>query len=316
MASQDSATPPTSPGPANSTFPAIARSRQQLLESGFYLADDDVIKNVEWVRQGRSHYLATLQEDASENSHTTPHELADLSAIVYIDSHNFYLTADGGYRKGMGIYQHLHEVKPSCTVTAPPMDPVKNDFSSVTNNLRILMQKVGTPGYEKGKGFLYHENSSPTPTHFKIRHCLFEPLTNENKGQSILDLINLRNGDDFLPQKFPVTQQDTREELFELQKTHRMVPLQARGDDGYMLSPFDYRAQLENAIVELQFNLSHWPISPRAGSSGKDSFTADIVQIRILVPPPPPVSNSPSKRKIPAYIDPQSSASPRKKRET
>ncbi|KAI5997520.1 hypothetical protein EDD15DRAFT_2246141, partial [Pisolithus albus] len=206
---------------------------------------------------------------------------------------------------------------------APPMNPVNADFCTATKNLRLLMQKVGTPGYEKGRGFLFYENSSPTPTHFKIRHCLFEAITNENRGQSILDLVTLRNGDDFLPQNYPVAQQQTRDEqqkirdeLFDLQKTHRLVPLQARGEDGYILSPSDYRTQLENAIVELQFNLWHWPITPRGGSSGKDSFTADIVQIRTLVPPPPPVSNSPSKRKIPAYVDPESSACARKKRET
>lgn len=91
--------------------------------------------------------------------------------------------------------------------------------------------------------------------------------------------------------------------------------MQARGEDGYILSPSAYKSHLENAIVELQFNLWHWPIAPRGAPTGKDSFTVDIVQIRVLVPPPPPVSNSPTKRKIPAYVDPESSASACKKRE-
>lgn len=124
---------------------------------------------------------------------------------------------------------------------------------------------------------------------------------------------HLRDGEDFLPQNFRLTQEETCNELFELQKTHRA--LQARGEDGYILSPTAYRSHLENAVVELQFNLWHWPITPRSGSTGKDSFTADIVQIRVLVPPLPPVSNSPMKRKIAAYVDPESSASARKKRD-
>lgn len=316
MASEASDSPSASPTPAISTSSRISRCREQLLNSGFYLADDNVIKDVEWVRQGRSHYLATIEEKSAEDSRSAPRELAELSAIVFIDSKNYWLTSDGGYRKGVGMWHHLYDVKPSCTVSEPPMNPAKVDFSAAMKNLRILMQKIGTPGYEKGKGFLFYDNSSPTPTRFKIRHCLFEPVTDDNRGQSILDVVNLHNGEDFLPQKIRLTQEETRDELFDLQKTHRMVPLQARGEDGYILSPTAYRSHLENAVVELQFNLWHWPITPRGGSTGKDSFTADIVQIRALVPPPPPVSNSPTKRKIAAYVDPESSASACKKRET
>ncbi|KIK14161.1 hypothetical protein PISMIDRAFT_117515 [Pisolithus microcarpus 441] len=281
MPSEQTHFPSPSHSPSNSASTHISRCRDQLLNSGFYLADGDILKNVEWIRQGRSHYLAAVEENSDQNSLSATHQLAELSAIVFIDSKNYWLTSDGGYRKGVGMWNHLYDVKPSCTISELPMHPAKADFCSAMKNLRILMQKIGTPGYEKGKGFVFYDNSSPSPTRFKIRHCLFEV-----------------HGDDFLPQNIRLTQEGTRDELFDLQKTHRMVPLQARGEDGYILSPAAYRSHLENTVVELQFNLWHWPIAPRSGSSGKDSFTADIVQIRVLVPPPPPVSNSPAKRKI------------------
>lgn len=73
------------------------------------------------------------------------------------------------------------------------MNPAKADFSMAMRNLHVLTQKIGSLGYEKGKGFLFYDNSSPTPTRFKIRHCLFEPLTDDNKGQSILDVVNLHS---------------------------------------------------------------------------------------------------------------------------
>ncbi|KIK15823.1 hypothetical protein PISMIDRAFT_114544, partial [Pisolithus microcarpus 441] len=253
-------------------------------------------------------------------------ELAELCAIMFIDSNNYWLTSDGGYRKGIGMWHHLYDVKPPCTISEPPMNPAKADFSMAMKNLHVLMQKIGSPGYEKGKGFLFYDNSSPTPTRFKIRHCLFEVCSgtehirhHQPAQLSILFLTehatyyHLQDSEDFLPQNFQLTREETCDELFELQKTHRMVPLQACGEDGYILSPTAYRSHLENAVVELQFNLWHWPITPRSGSTGKDSFTADIVQIHVLVLPPPLVSNSPMKRKIAAYVDLESSASAHKK---
>lgn len=46
------------------------------------------------------------------------------------------------------------------------------------------------------------------------------PLTNDNAGHSILDIASLHNPDDFLPQNIRRTQEETRDELFDLQKTH------------------------------------------------------------------------------------------------
>lgn len=309
----ESITAPTSP--SNTPTSPLTRSRDQLLESGFYLADDNVINNVRWVQQGRSHYLATVPDSSTSTSAASQHELAELSAIVVIDSKNYWLTSDAGYQRGACMWQHLYDVKLSCTVSAPPTNPHKSDFVTVMKNLRILMQKIATPGFEKGKGFLFHDNGSPTPMRFKIRHCLFERLTEDNAHEDVLDLSQLHNGTDFLPENMKLTHEQTREELFLLQRTHRLQPLQARGQDGKILSPATYQESLENAIVELHFNLWHWPIGPRNGSTGNDSYTAEIVHIRVLEAPPPAVSNSPRKRKIPAYVDPEESVSTSKKRE-
>ncbi|KAI6010047.1 hypothetical protein PISMIDRAFT_12614 [Pisolithus microcarpus 441] len=298
-----SLTPTTSP---------MSRSRQQLLASGLYLADDNIVHNVQWVQQGRSHYLAVLSDSSTA---AAQHEPAELSAIVVIDSKNYWLTSDAGYQKGASMWQHLYDVKLSCTVSAPPMNPQKSDFGTLMKNLCILMQKITMPGFEKGKGFLFHDNCSPTPTCFKIRHCLFERLTDDNANESVLDLSQLQNGTHFLPENMKLTHEQMHEELFLLQRTHHLQPLQARGQDGTIMSPATYQTNLENAIVKLHFNLWHWPIGPRNGSSGNDCYTAEIVHIHVLKPPPPAVSNSPRKRKIPAYLDPEASVSASKKRE-
>ncbi|KAI5989032.1 hypothetical protein EDD15DRAFT_2370889 [Pisolithus albus] len=310
---EESATASPSLTPSTASTCPLSRSREQLLASGLYLADDNIVHNVHWVQQGRSHYLAVLPNEPSSSA--AEHELAELSAIVLIDSKNYWLTSDAGYQRGTCIWPHLYDVKLSCTVSAPPMNPQKTDFATVTNNLRVLMQKIATPGFEKGNGFLFHDNGSPTPTRFKIRHCLFECLTDDNANETVLDLSKLHNRADFLPENMELTHQQTRDELFLLQSTHRLQPLQARGRNGKLLSPKEYQCNLENAVVELHFNLWHWPIGPKKGGKGTDCYTAEIVHIRVLQPPPPPATNSPRKRKIAAYLDPEASVSTSKKRE-
>ncbi|KAI6006098.1 hypothetical protein EDD15DRAFT_2359233 [Pisolithus albus] len=302
---EESTTASPSVTPSTTLTCPLSRSREQLLASGLYLADDNIAQKVHWVQQGRSHYLAVLPDEPSSSA--AQHELADLSAIAVIDSKNYWLTSDAGYQRGACMWPHLYDVKLSCTLSAPPMNPLKADFATLTKNLHILMQKIATPGFEKGNGFLFHDNGSPTPTRFKIRHCLFERLTDDNT-EPVLDLSKLPNGADFLPENMELTHQQTRDELFLLQRTHRLQPLQARGQNGRILSPKDYRDNLENAVVELLFNLWHWPIGPKKGEKGNDCYTAEIVHIRVLQPPPPPATNSPRKRKIPAYLDPEASA--------
>lgn len=81
-----------------------------------------------------------------------------------------------------------------------------------------------------------------------------------------------------------------------------------------ILSP---RCYLKSAIAELGFSLSHWPISGKSGGLENDSYMTDITWIRILLSPPPPVTNSnPNKKRFVLCIDPETITAPYKKRET
>ena len=90
---------------------------------------------------------------------------------------------------------------------------------------------------------------------------------------------------DFTMEKWPLTYEDTRAELDKLRETHRIVPIPAYDLQGKLIKPDAYRHSLQNALVELHFNLSHWFITAKGGNPGSDVFAADINMIRVIAPP-------------------------------
>ena len=94
--------------------------------------------------------------------------------------------------------------------------------------------------------------------------------------------------------------------------THRVLPILAYGIDGKLIRPQMYCHQLEGALVELYFALSHWAIGDRKGNTGNDVYAADIVMIHVLAPPCSTVVTTPRKCKVAdLFVDP--SSSPNKK---
>lgn len=113
-------------------------------------------------------------------------------------------------------------------------------------------------------------------------------------------------------ENWPVTTDAAREELLTMLQTHSVNPVPAYDMHGYLIDPLSYRNRLAGAIVELHFELSHWSMKGRAGEASCDTYAADIVVIRVLVPPRPTLV-TPRKRKVFDKLDPFASPSPRKK---
>ena len=183
--------PPDSPATRtqSQTIPEqLLNTRKNLVKSKFYLGHKSVFDNVHWVRDGRAHRLAVKPTAVIEHDHNSDSpqtypspppdgdfNMAHLSAIVQIDNNDFWLTSDAGYRKPSAIWPGLASVKPSCAATEPHVQPVKDDFKTVVENLRQLQSLTSTPGYQQGKGLLL-----PTAVHgprFKVRHTLFDVST-------------------------------------------------------------------------------------------------------------------------------------------
>ena len=146
----------------------LVEAHQDLSRSKFYLGKADVLDEVEWVREGRANRLVVKADKDIEKAL----EMARLSAIVKIDRDDFWLTSDAGYQKPSVVWKSLAEVKPSCAMTMPDVQPAKMDYSRVVANLHNLQERIMTPGYQMGKGFFLSARGDVQ--RFKLRHILFE----------------------------------------------------------------------------------------------------------------------------------------------
>ena len=75
----------------------------------------------------------------------------------------------------------------------------------------------------------------------------------------------------------------------------RVLPIPAYDIDSKLIHPTQYARALKDAVVAIHFTLKHW------GINDCDTDIADIINIRILVPLPQPLT--PRRRKI-ALTDP------------
>ncbi|KIJ13523.1 hypothetical protein PAXINDRAFT_156471 [Paxillus involutus ATCC 200175] len=291
--------------PTLCTLPSwLIAARKNLMDTGFYLADNSVHDNVHWVRDGRADRLAVKpaipvddvngKADDSSAKYTSPPpdkiELAKLCAIVHISNHNFWLTADAGYRKPTSVWRELAAVKPSCTVEEPDMQPVRGDFKPTIDNLRKLQDLIATPGFTARKGFMLSGGISGQQ--LKVRHVLFEPLGNgelescqgyepEDSDGSTDAAEEAPGGsteDDnnelavFSIENWPTASDAAQAELEAIKGTHWVIPIPTYNVEGKLIKPDAYRHCLEGALVELYFNLVHWSIAAKNGTLANDSW--------------------------------------------
>lgn len=316
----------------------VLNARNHLIASGLYLGDPSIINRLKWVRDGRGHVLTYVapateintgepgdddaggESDVTANSETTDDvtplqsqqatnsalsarpERVILSAIACIDHDDFWLTADGGYHGTTTVCREILDVKPSCALTTPGLEPVKSDFATVLHNLRQITEQCITPGYAAGKSFFTGDHSNTT--RFKLRHQLFETLQDDGDRNDAPDA-----DDPYSFERWPLTRERHRAELLKLKNTHRILPIPAYDLANDLLKPSTYRRYLQGALVEIHFSLTHWGI---AGIK-RDVYGGEIEIIRLLEPPLG--SSSPDrKRKIPLHLATEDGAN--KKRAT
>ncbi|KAI6011813.1 hypothetical protein PISMIDRAFT_103949, partial [Pisolithus microcarpus 441] len=201
--------------------------------------------------------------------------------------------ADGGYHGTTTVCREILDVKPSCALTTPGLEPVKSDFATVLHNLCQITEQCITPGYAAGKSFFTGDHSNTT--RFKLRHQLFE----------VPDKLQ----DPYSFERWPLTRERHRAELLKLKNTHRILPIPAYDLVNDLLKLSTYHRYLQGALVEIHFSLTHWGI---AGIK-RDIYGGEIEIIWLLEPPLG--SSSPDrKRKIPLHLATEDG--PNKKRAT
>jgi len=132
-----------------------------------------VLQKVEWVRDGRADRLAVKTDSiGGETKDTSQYIMVTLTAIVHIDRDDFWMTSDAGYRRPSTVWKGLRDVKPSCAVCIPDLQPARGDYDQVVKNLEQLQAEIVTPGYQMGKGFFLALKGDAK--RFKIQHVLFD----------------------------------------------------------------------------------------------------------------------------------------------
>ncbi|KAF9232798.1 hypothetical protein BU15DRAFT_80809 [Melanogaster broomeanus] len=256
----------------SSTHQHSAHIRENLLHSGFYLGDQDLVHHVHWAPNGRKDSLfinKPLQSHTSSSDNAT--ELTTLSTVVRIMDNNFWLTSDVGWRAPTSITAHLHDAKATCVGVAPRSGPFHADFLIAAQNATNLQQQIATPDFNLRYGFAC--TGEGESTQFKFRHVLFEKINGDNADDEFIQ--RTYDLDDW-----PVHSEGARNALDDMKSTHHAIPLAAYDVDDQLIPPTSYRQQLQGALVEIHFNLSH------SAFKGKDMYTADIHSIRVITVPP------------------------------
>ncbi|KAG2095412.1 hypothetical protein BD769DRAFT_1678335 [Suillus cothurnatus] len=294
----------------------LLQIQERLLGSGLYIGDHMVRENVQWSRIGKANRLIVKPNfDALDHASPSPEsgpEMAVLSSVVQISSSDYYLTADGGYRGASSFLPEFASVKPSCTNERPDIEPFKTDFNVVKDNIKWLQDVATTDGFVLKRGLVppYTDNFR-----FKVRHVLFEPLQcgeastdDAEDGEENSDKVDDLDGI-FLIKNWPTFNDAAKGGLENIKKTHRVVPIPAYNMKGNLIDPRQYRRALEGATVELHFTLTHWSFPAKAdqpASMGVDTYTGDIVMIRVISPPIY-TPGTPSKRTVSRFFDPNQS---------
>ena len=147
-------------------------ARAQVLHSKTCVYHSRFRDSVEWVRDGNCHKLV-LKPDTPTSPEVAP-KMAVLSLVCAVSSEDFWMTADGGWKGPSAITKTFSAVKPSCTLEAPSIDVLRDDYVTGIGNLRWVQDQVAMHGVSKKQGLLVPASADAAATHIKIKHKLFE----------------------------------------------------------------------------------------------------------------------------------------------
>ena len=104
-----------------------------------------------------------------------------------------------------------------------------------------------------------------------------------------LDVANTR--------AWPTSTPEAAEALAVAAESYCVCPLPAYDQNANLLEPQDYMKRLDGANVIIRFELSHYLIRGKKDGPATDIFSARVVQVRIILPPPGTPA-TPRKKKI------------------
>ncbi|KAK7025639.1 hypothetical protein R3P38DRAFT_2778450 [Favolaschia claudopus] len=298
----------------------LASFRADLLAGPYYLGNEDVISSLAWKKVGRDEMVVSAEEAAKhasnmEKQSNTDHDNegseggegvgADdlnpvgLTVVAMVSPENCYLTPCANWNGPTEFDPSFADIKLNCRLVAPLNSLFAGDFQFAMRTITKLMAQVETDGYKKSGIFNFNENPK---IGFKIRHIVFEPKEEDDDGDDELKRGDKqkKKADDpsiielFVLQDWPVKNAAVKEALEGMENSHVVIPIRAYDVDGDLISPAHYMSKLSGAVVRATLTLSHWKI----GRDKRDTYTADIESLRVLVPASVAGSSSPRKRRV------------------
>ena len=97
---------------------------------------------------------------------------------------------------------------------------------------------------------------------------------------------------------WPTSTPKAAEALAAAAETHQVHPLPGYDQNGVLLEPLYYVKRLEGATVIARFELTHYLIRKGKDKRAVDTFSARVVQLRVILPPPGASPATPRKRKV------------------
>ncbi|KAJ7342808.1 hypothetical protein DFH08DRAFT_873609 [Mycena albidolilacea] len=217
----------------------------------------------------------------------------DLTFVAVISPNDFWLTPDVNWKGKTPYTKTFEDVRLRCRLVAPKIpDFAASDFSEALANLDWFMGASATPGNTR--------QSIVEAGAIKLRHVLFERIEGEPVDSEVKAM-----------EDWPCSTEEARKARDAIKRTHRVLPLKAFDMAGNLLPPTKYSQALKGAVVRVSVKLTRWKFRPQGDDPrGRDVYTADIDNIRVLVPP------KPRTRQIIPRTDPGPSRSPKKKART
>jgi len=97
---------------------------------------------------------------------------------------------------------------------------------------------------------------------------------------------------------WPTSTPEAAEALAAAAETHQVNPLPGYDQNGVLLEPQYYTKRLDGATVIIRFELTHYLIRKGKDQPAVDTFSARVVQLRIILPPPGATPATPRKKKV------------------
>ncbi|KAI6101387.1 hypothetical protein EDD16DRAFT_1810139 [Pisolithus croceorrhizus] len=251
----------------------VLNTHDHLMAMSSYLGLPSLSPDFHWLCNGCGHILIYMPESLPNAISTTlpptssdngnPHKSSpnvplptcpvavSLSAIIHIDCDDFWLTSDGGYQGPGTVWRDILDVKPSCTVANPGIEPVMSDFMHMLHNLHLLTKHCVTPGFSSGKSFFCTDHQAIA--RFKLHHKLFEAVDTDTDS----DQPNEAPTAPFTFEHWPLTKEKNHTELLALKHSHHLLPVPGYDMAGFLIAPSAYQCCLQGAIAEVHFTLSH-----------------------------------------------------------